>query len=85
MTACATQAPPTPTVTTKGKTQLAVEALQDELLQECEGMPPLPENSVGSLLEDATQAMSLLAQCMVRQSKLIRYIRPIVEDERKQR
>jgi hypothetical protein len=69
-------------VRAKGATELAVEAISDELLQECEGMPPPPENSVGALLQDGKEAMLLLAECMSRQGRLVRYIKPVVEAER---
>lgn len=70
-------------VGTKTGTELAVEAIQPDLLQECEGMPPTPANTVGDLLADGTQAMTLLAECMARHSRLIQYLRPVVDAERK--
>lgn len=69
---------------TKGRTALAMEAIQDELLRECDGMPAAdPGNTVWELLQDGTTAMSLLAECRKRNGKLIEYIRPIVDAERK--
>lgn len=70
---------------TKSKTELAVESIQDELLRECEGMPPPPSNTVGDLLEDGTLSMVLLGQCMARQRSLLNYLRPVVEAERKRK
>lgn len=71
-----------PTVRLKSKTELAVESISDELLQECEGLPPAPPNSVGDLLDDGTKAMGLLAECRLRQKRLADHIRPIVAAER---
>lgn len=45
-------------------------------------MPPVPENSVGALLEDGKEAMLLLAECMLRNSKLVQYLRRVVQEER---
>lgn len=69
-------------ITTKSSTELAVEALAKEWLTECQGMPPLPENTVGDLAEDAIVAMTLLAECRARHNALVQHLTPIVEKEK---
>ena len=72
-----------PEVSTKSRTELAVEAISDGLLQKCAGMPPLlPDNTVGDLLADGAAAMVLLAECKERNAALVDYLAPVVEAER---
>jgi hypothetical protein len=72
-----------PVIRTQSSTELAVEAISPEVMQECEGMPPPPANSVGDLLDDGTKAMALLAECRSRQHRLIQAVKPAIDAQRK--
>lgn len=70
-------------IRTQSKTELAVEAISPELLQECEGMPTaIPSNTTGDLLDDGTLAMGLLAECRSRQKRLIQAVKPAIDAQR---
>lgn len=79
---CETAPKKVPNLVTKSDTELAIEALSEEWLRECEGLSGEPDDSVGALLQDGTTAMSLLGQCVARHNGLVRYLRPIVAAEK---
>lgn len=84
LSGCAWLCPaPESKVKTKSETELAVEAIRAEWLKPCEGMAAgAPDNNVGALLQDGTDAMSFLAICMKRHNAFVDYMAPIIAKER---
>lgn len=70
-------------IKTQTEVEIAVAAVKDEWLKECEGLPALtPGNEVGNLLEEYTDVAGLLATCIARHNDSVRYIKPIVQKAR---
>jgi len=83
VTGCATVPP---VARFKSETELAVAATKTEWLKRCEIPGSLaggmPDNNVGSLLQDYADMTSAFAECRLRYNSLIDYIEPIVKKER---
>lgn len=82
MSACET-APPR--VVTKTETEIAVAAVKDEWLKECEGLVGVPSNSIENLLVDYTDLSSVAAICFARQRDFVQYMAPIVKKAREEK
>lgn len=68
---------------TKSETEVKVEAIKDEWLDPCAGLPKAkPGNDVGNLLGDYNTLAGVAATCIARQRSFVEYLRPIVQKER---
>lgn len=70
-------------VKVKTETELAVSSIKLEWLKKCDGLEgPMPENSIGALLQDNALLSAAFAVCIARHNSFVEYMRPIVEKER---
>lgn len=72
-----------PPLRMKSSTELAVETLRSEWLNECVGVQGgMPDNSTGALLADYVALATAFAVCKEWHNGLVQYLRPIVQKER---
>jgi len=82
LTAC-NHMPTNPGVTVKSKLDIAVDQIKPEWLKRCPPLPPPPTtNSIGALLEDASNVLPLAAECAARHNSFVDYFAPVVNEHR---
>ncbi|ALT58018.1 hypothetical protein FDG94_gp025 [Pseudomonas phage SM1] len=59
--------------------QIALKSIPDDLLRQGPVLGPPPGNSVGDLLDDYNDAVSVGSQCTARHAALIRLLAPLVQ------